>query len=83
LQLDLETAGEYKRFSAELRSDAGDLVWGPEMLRPQNTRWGRTLPLTLPADVVSDGEYEIILRGVVEKSEFEDSGHYYFAAVRR
>jgi len=37
----------------------------------------------MPAGLIADGEYEIILRAVVRKGQFEDAAHYYFAAVRR
>jgi hypothetical protein len=82
-QLDLETAAEYTDFRVELRSAAGDLAWGPEARRPQTTRAGRVLTLTIPADLVADGEYEVILRGSVKNGPFEDAAHYYFGVTRR
>ena len=82
-QLDVETAAEYTNFRVELRTASGDLAWGPEARRPQTTRSGRVVTLTIPADLVADGEYEAILRGAIRNGPFEDAAHYYFGVTRR
>lgn len=81
-QLDLEAAGEYRRYRAELRSAAGDLAWGPEIARPQQTRDGRVIAVTIPAGLVAEGDYEIVLTGSATPGQFEDAARYYFTAVR-
>ncbi|MEW5975592.1 MAG: hypothetical protein AB1898_07280 [Acidobacteriota bacterium] len=82
-QLDLETDLDYRSYRAELRTAGGNLIWSQDMLRARPVDWGRAISLVLPGELVSSGEHELTLRGLVEKGRLEDVGYYYFSILKR
>jgi hypothetical protein len=78
LQIGIDPEEPYKRFVVELRTVAGRRVWSKENL-PAHARGGaRAVTLTLPANVLKPGEYELRLSSAKEGGGTEDVGFYYF-----
>jgi hypothetical protein len=82
-QLDLDFDSAYSSFKAELRTSAGDLLWSQDRLAPRKTAEGTSVSLTIPAALVADGDYELLLRGHLGDTTLEDAASYYFAVTRR
>jgi len=82
VQLDLEREENFQSYVAEIRTARGNLAWSKSGLTLQKTTYGRAAVLTIPATVVSNGEYEITLKGV-SNGKTQAVGYYYFIALRR
>ena len=82
LQIGLEREDEYQSFRVELRTAQGREVWTQDNLRPRQSRAGRVINLTIPGAVLSAGEYELTLKGVIDKQHIEDVRYYYFDALK-
>lgn len=81
LQVDLAGASGYRSYRAALRTLTGGEVWSQDGLAERPTDWGSAVYLTLPADVLSAGDYELILLGL-QGGEFEEIGFLNFS-IRR
>lgn len=82
LQLDLEREEDYQSYVAEIRTARGNLVWSTNGLALKRTSYGRAVFLTIPARLVSNGEYEVALKGAAS-GKVEAVGYYYFIALKR
>jgi hypothetical protein len=82
LQLDLEREEDYQGYVAEIRTARGNLVWSKSGLALKRTSYGRAVFLTIPARLISNGEYEVALKGAV-KAKLEAVGYYYFIALKQ
>jgi len=82
LQLDLEREEDYQGYVAEIRTARGNLIWSKSGLALQRTSYGRAVFLTIPAKLVSNGEYEVALKGAAS-GKVEAVGYYYFIALKR
>jgi hypothetical protein len=82
LQLDLEREEDYQSFVAEIRTARGNLAWSKSGLALKRTSYGRAVFLTIPSRLISNGEYEVALKGAA-KSKLEAVGYYYFIALKR
>lgn len=82
LQLDLEKEEDYQGYVAEIRTARGNLVWSRAGLKLQQTAYGQAVMLTVPADVLSTGEYEIALKGA-RPTNLEAIGYYYIIALQK
>ena len=83
LQLNLDFDSAYSSFKAELRTSAGDLLWSQDRLQARKTADGASVSLTIPAALVTDGEYELLLQGHLRGDALEDAASYYFTVARR
>jgi hypothetical protein len=83
LQIGLEREDDFKSFRVELRTAQGQAVWAQDRLRPRESRAGRVISLTIPGRVLSAGEYELTLRGVVDHQTIEDVRYYYFSVLKK
>jgi hypothetical protein len=83
LQLDLESGVSGTSFRAELRTDAGDVVWSQDSLRTRPIDGGAAVSLALPAALLRAGDYEIELRDRGRPAAGAEAVHYYFSVVRR
>jgi hypothetical protein len=83
LQIGIEPEDEYSRFSVELRAQAGQQVWAEDNLRPRAIRGGRVVVLNLPANILQNGKYELVLKGVTGERSFEEIGYYYFEVLKK
>lgn len=82
LQLDLEREEDYQSFVAEIRTGRGNLVWSKSGLGLKRTSYGRAVFLTIPARLISNGEYEVALKGATS-GKVEAVGYYYLIALMR
>jgi len=74
---------DYKTFSADLAAQTGALVPSRDNLRPQTTRIGRTVVLSIPAKSLTPGQYELSLNGTTAEGQSEVVGYYYFDVVKK
>jgi hypothetical protein len=65
-----------------MRTARGNLAWSESGLALKRTSYGRAVFLTIPAKLISNGEYEVALKGVT-KGKLEAVGYYYFIAQKK
>src|SRR5262249_45007851 len=82
LQIGLEREDDYKSFRVEIRTAQGQEVWTQGNLRPRQSRAGRVVNLVIPGSVLSAGEYELALKGVIDNQNTEDVRYYYFDTLK-
>jgi hypothetical protein len=82
LQLNLDFDAVYSSFKAELRTSVGDLLWSQDRLQARKTADGASVSLTIPAALIGDGEYELLLQGRLGGSTLEDAASYFFSVAR-
>ena len=83
LQVGLEPEEQYQTFRVEVRTQDGRQVWTRDDLSARRTRSGKTIGLTLPAKVLTAGQYELALKGVTNEGTTEDVGYYYFEVLKK
>ena len=83
LNVGIDPEEQYKIFTAELRTVAGNQVWSSRNLTAKSRGKARAVGLTLPASVLKSGEYELRLSGLKEGGGSEDVGFYYFGVKKR
>ena len=81
-QIGLEREDDYKSFRVELRTARGQEVWRQDNLRPRQSRAGRLINLTVTANILDTGEYELALKGTTDDQRIEDVRYYYFSIAR-
>jgi len=81
LQLNLERVENYREFMAEIRTARGNLVWSRRGLKSLGDNYGAVV-VTVPAALLSNGEYEISLKGT-SPGAIEAIGYYYIIALKR
>lgn len=82
LQLDLESEEAYESYAVEIRTARGNLIWSTSGLRLKRTGYAYAIFLSVPANVLSVGEYEMVLKGAT-RGRLEAVSYYYFIALRR
>ncbi len=83
LQLELDKEENYRSYRTELRTAGGNLVWSQTLLAPKQSGGSQVVPVTLPASILSQGEYEVTLAGVNRDGAREVISYYYFIALKR
>jgi len=81
-RLTLDFDGGYSSLRAALRNAAGDSVWTQGGLQPQKTTDGSVVTVTIPAATLANGEYELLLQGVLKNNSVEDAATYHFTVAR-
>lgn len=81
LRLELERREPATSFSAELKR-AGTKVWGRENLSARLTQNGGSVILSVPANILAEGQYEVTLSANTPEG-FKNIGFYYFAISRK
>jgi anti-sigma-K factor RskA len=84
IRLRLDTGGDddYRSFRAELRTMRGALILSRSGLSKRATASGSVVPLTLAADALSPGEYELTLKGIARRGDEREIGYYYFNILK-
>jgi hypothetical protein len=82
LQLDLEKDENYSNYVVEIRTARGNLIFSKSAPGLQKTSYGRAVFLTIPAKLISNGEYEVTLKGA-DVGKLDDLAYYYFIAIKR
>jgi cell division protein FtsB len=83
LQIGIEPEEEYRSFRVKLSTVGGRRVWNRDNLTVRGARAGRAIRLTLPANALTSGEYELRLIGVTDAGRTEDVGFYYFQVSKK
>ena len=79
LRVVLESGDEYKTYALELRTISGKVVRSLTGLPAHPGHGGRAVVLTLPANLLTTGDYELTLNGINEQQHAEPLGYYYFS----
>jgi hypothetical protein len=83
LQPGLEPDDDYQSFRAELSAGGGQIIWSRDHLQARPTRAGSAVILNVPASILSEGEYELALKGVNDSGVTEAVGYYYFSVLKK
>ena len=73
-RLDIAKTSGFKSYRVQLQNVEGAQLWSQDLPEPV---------LTVPAQLLPPGDYEVILRGITKAGETEDAGDFYFSVVRR
>lgn len=73
----------FTAFRASLMNGDSREVWSQNKVSATITREGKTVVLTVPAEVLSNGDYSFNLMGVPDSGAPENIGRYYFRSVRQ
>jgi anti-sigma factor RsiW len=79
LRVVLESGDEYKTYGLQLRTISGKVVRSQTGLTAHAGRVGRAVLLTVPANLLTTGDYELTLSGIDEQKRAEPLGYYYFS----
>jgi len=82
LQLTLEREEAYRSYVAEARTARGNLIFSKSLPGAQQMPFGQAVTITVPANILPIGEYEIALKGA-DKGKLNAVGYYYFIVIRR
>jgi hypothetical protein len=77
-QLDIEEGTRYKRYRAVLRRAQGDEIWSQDVPPSRSN----AVVLKLPAGILSEGKYQLTLKGSAAKGIFEEVDYYEFVVKR-
>jgi anti-sigma factor RsiW len=83
LRLLLTRPDNYRGYHATLQTLEGTELWQVDTPRAGSTASGRSVIITLPAQLALRGDYVIILKGRTETGEMEEIDEYYFSVMRR
>jgi hypothetical protein len=73
----------FTAYRASLRNADDRELLSRDKLAPMPTRDGKAVVLTVPAEILSNGDYSISLLGVPNTGNPESVGRYSFRAVRQ
>jgi len=73
----------YPSYRAALIDANGQELWTRDRLTATATREGKAVVLTVPAELLSNGDYSFRLSGVSDSQTPESIGSFYFRSVRR
>jgi hypothetical protein len=79
LRVALENGDEYKTYAVELRTSSGRLILNQAGLQAHAGHGGRAVVLTLPANILTTGDYEVTLNGINDQKRAEPLGYCYFS----
>jgi hypothetical protein len=84
LLLDLEPGIDAGRFRAELRDGQARVLWIQDILRPASRpETSAAVSMTLPAAILRNGEYEVVLLSTADGGRFDETARYYFDVVKK
>ncbi|MBZ0112968.1 MAG: hypothetical protein K8J08_10935 [Thermoanaerobaculia bacterium] len=76
LQLDLEGDTDYSGFQVRISNDFGEEIWSQDGLALVDEDFGAVVQLTLPADLLLPGRYDISASGHRHQGGLRDVGFY-------
>lgn len=82
LEVVLEPGDDYPSYRTELSTTSGRTIATPNRLVAHAAKEHRTVSLSLPARILSQGDYELSLSGVTSAGERTPLGYYYFRIKR-
>lgn len=83
LTLELEAVERYQRFSVVLSDAAGKQVARRDALRARRVGGAQTVTVSVPANSLPAGKYELELSGTLPNGQAESVAYYYFTAATR
>jgi hypothetical protein len=82
-QLRLELASDaYQSYRATLQTDEGREIFTGDNLKAEATGGGKVVVLSFPSRLLTNGDYQVKLRGITTGGTPEDIGNYYFRVVK-
>jgi hypothetical protein len=73
---------EYQRYHASIETPEGRNIFSGAALRPMSSAEGRTVPLTVPATVLTPGDYIVRLSGANQGVAGESVAEYPFRVAK-
>ena len=83
LRLKLNGGAEYKSYQATLLTAEGFEKWSQTALRFRRTGSRRSIDVSLPVEVLAEGDYKLRLKGYAPNGTLEETGDYYYLSIRR
>lgn len=78
LQLKLKRSSAYESYRASILTAEGMEIWSTKATHISLRKGSGSLIVKLPARILSRGDYELDLRGLTSKHQFEEIDSYYF-----
>jgi hypothetical protein len=82
LQLSVDGAA-YRNYSAVVRTPEGAEVFRVRQLKSESTKSGHVVLISIPANLLGNGDYIIRLNGLTAENETVNAGSYYFRVEKR
>jgi hypothetical protein len=83
LRLKLKGEAEYESYQVTLLTAEGAEKWSRGGLQAKRTGAGQSIELSLSAEVLAEGDYELRLKGQASDGTLEETGDYYYLSIRR
>ncbi|HST22764.1 MAG TPA: hypothetical protein VLR90_16690 [Blastocatellia bacterium] len=74
---------DYKIYRATLLDAGRANIWSKNGLRARTTASGKEMILSLPAELISSGDYRLTLGGAVKGNNYEGLSNYEFKVVKK
>lgn len=75
--------GDYPGFSAELQTVEGRVLWRRAGLKGRKSGENRAVTISVPANVLGEDDYILVIKGVSSAGEEESVGEYFFRVVKK
>lgn len=82
LELKLQT-NEYQNYRAVLQREDGVSIFTGDKLKAENYGAGEAVRLSMPATLLTIGDYQLNLSGQSANGQYEDIGRYYLRIAKR
>ena len=82
IEIQLEARDDYARFHAELRTADGQEVLTRANLPRRRTPAGASVSFDVPASALTNGDYELELKGISGNQAAQPIGYYYFRVAK-
>jgi hypothetical protein len=83
MQIGIDPQENYRRYRVELSTEKGQRVLAQGNFAARVGSHGRSIALSVPANALGSGQYELALKGITENGTTEDVGFYYFDVVKK
>lgn len=82
IELGLKPNREYGQYRAVLQNADGRDIWTQDRLVTRRTPTGRAVDLSVSANLVTPGDYLLMLKGLTARGDLEEAGDYSFRVVK-
>ncbi|HST23831.1 MAG TPA: hypothetical protein VLR90_22170 [Blastocatellia bacterium] len=77
VRINLGSKGAYKSYGAVIKTFGGREIWSMDQIKPRQANLGRVV-LTMPANIFSNDDYILTLKGQTEAGDMLEIGDYSF-----
>lgn len=77
VRINLGSKGDYKSYGAVIKTFDGREIWSVDQIKPRQANLGRVV-LTMPANIFSNDDYILTLKGQTEAGDMIEIGDYSF-----